>query len=33
MLVELVADGRITQADADIFADVHDRLAEAGLME
>jgi hypothetical protein len=33
MLAELVADGCITQADAYIYADVHDRLAEAGFME
>lgn len=32
-LAELVAAGDITQEQADLFADVHDRLVEAGLMQ
>jgi len=33
ILAELVATGAITQEQADIFSDVHDRLLEAGLMQ
>ncbi len=33
VLTDLVADGELTQAQADTFASVHDRLAEAGLMQ
>ena len=32
MLTALVHDGKITQAQADSFVDVHDLLDEAGLM-
>jgi hypothetical protein len=33
MLADLVAAGELTQAQADTFSSVHDRLAEAGLMQ
>jgi hypothetical protein len=33
VLAELVASGDLTQAQADTFASVHDRLAESGLMQ
>ena len=33
VLADLVASGELTQAQADTFASVHDRLAEAGLMQ
>jgi mono/diheme cytochrome c family protein len=33
VLLDLVAAGELTQAQADTFSSVHDRLAEAGLMQ
>jgi mono/diheme cytochrome c family protein len=33
ILAELVKQGEISQAEADAFNDIHDRLVEAGLME
>ena len=33
MLSELVSAGTISQAQADDFVDIHDRLVEAGLMQ
>jgi hypothetical protein len=33
MLARLVGDGRITQENADVFSNVHERLLAAGLME
>jgi hypothetical protein len=33
VLADLVASGELTQVQADTFASVHDRLAEAGLMQ
>jgi hypothetical protein len=33
LLAALVADGSLTQTQADAFTDIHDRLAAAGLMD
>ena len=33
IFAELIKAGEITQAQADAFEDIHDRLVEAGLME
>jgi hypothetical protein len=32
MLDQLLGDGRITQSEADIFSDAHERLLAAGIM-
>ncbi len=33
MLDQLVGDGRITQSEADVFSDAHERLLAAGIMQ